>query len=501
MLSPFNTSLIEGLNYTGRKIACKVKICMLDYLSMLTKFRAKHIKKILLALTFIIVPSFVIWGSLYYFRSRQVIKVIASYKGKKITTEQFAPFIRLAQINLLLTDPKNYNRVKKEDIQKDAWMFFILLDKAKEDKLSVSDKELAQLIEHTFSYQGKFSKKAYHYFLRERMRLPARIFEDALRNILLVDKEKQKIFSRVTVNEKEIYDFYRKLNDKMKVSYIFISYKDLRNTINPTKEELASFYNKNKSLFREKPKVKLRYVILDKKNITKFPLSRLKHMRTLEEIAKETKTAIKETPFLTVTDAIEGIGWQPEIIKYAFEAKLKSISPLFSLKNSYFIFEKIKEKKAYTPALKDIYNKIKAAFKAEKARGNALSLAEKIIGQIKNKNAKSLKKIAKTSSLPCEETEYFSYFGYVNGIGMQKEFNSAAFSLKTGEILLKPIILPQGVYIIQLTGRKQNAKEPYAKAKEKYKSLLLMRRRLQELNRTLNSLADKNNLQFSASYF
>src|SRR4030042_5612400 len=113
---------------------------MVIILSMLTKIRDRHMKRIRWGIVVVIVPAFVLWGGISTIKGRRQ-NSIGTLNGKKITYDMYSYYIRMAQLHLLLNFASQ-GRVTVQDLESLAMDFLILSTKAKNDSLAVNDTEV-----------------------------------------------------------------------------------------------------------------------------------------------------------------------------------------------------------------------------------------------------------------------------------------------------------------------------------------------------------------------
>ena len=222
---------------------------------MLTKFKTRHIKRILGVLVIIIIPAFILWGSLTYLSSRKK-GILGKIENHTIRRNEFSPYIDMARLHLLLTIGRNFGYPQ---IEAQAWRLYLLLWKVKKEKITVTDEEVIKRIREMFGSE-KFDQERYLRFLRYRLRVDPRKFEEYVRRMLMIEKLWNKLI-KIRVSEEEVLELYKKENQKAKISFLFIPYNKFKKQ-EVKEEEIKSYYQKNKVLFKQKPKVKIRYILL-----------------------------------------------------------------------------------------------------------------------------------------------------------------------------------------------------------------------------------------------
>lgn len=86
-------------------------------------------------------------------------------------------------------------------------------------------------------------------------------FEDAIRDSIARRKLEAFVTAGVTVSEEEVLEDYKKKNTKFDVAYVSINAEELAKTLKPSEEEIAAYFEKNKSVyFISSPQKKISYI-------------------------------------------------------------------------------------------------------------------------------------------------------------------------------------------------------------------------------------------------
>lgn len=471
---------------------------------MLAKLKNRHIKRILWMLLILIIPAFVLWGSLSYMSSREK-NIMGKIKNHKITVQEFHKYIKLARIyNLLVSLTDKTKAPSPSAIESQAWTFYLLLWQAGEDKTAVSNEEVISLIRGLFSRNGKFDREWYNRLVQNRFSMSPRQFEEAIRDILKIEKvQNNKI--KISVSEEEILNAYKKDNETAKIAYIFLPFENPSQTVRITEEELKGFYEQNKTTFKEPAKVKLRYVFLTKEkkeSLSQTQIETLNKSSDIDSLSEGLSLESKETGFLTPESPIEGIGWAKEIIASALTLPLNTISSPVEINNGILIFEKTAEKEPSIPDYESVKNKINDTLTLEKNKELAKNTAEKIIAGIKEyPGSKDLEDIAKKENLEYKETNYFKYYSYIEGVGLDKDLSEAIFSGEKGEIIPGSFSLSKGNYIVQIQDIVPIDQEKFRQEKQIYQDRIRQQKQILGRLQLLSSLEKDLGLKIYSSFF
>jgi len=93
-------------------------------------------------------------------------------------------------------------------------------------------------------------------------------FERDLRDEIAQEKLKAFVSASVKVSDDEVQNDYRRKNTSFDVSYVVVSADKLGEKIQPTDEELRSFYESHKTDYRyDEPQRKVRYIYIDQEKV------------------------------------------------------------------------------------------------------------------------------------------------------------------------------------------------------------------------------------------
>lgn len=144
-------------------------------------------------------------------------------------------------------------------------MKHVISQEAERLGLGASDAELAERIRKQFSdASGNFVG-----FDRYKERITAAYggieqFEDDMRYQIAQEKLRAFVNAGVNVSEEEVQEEYKRRNTSFDVSYIALSADKLAEKIQPSEEEMRSYYENHKAEYRyNEPQKKVRYLFID----------------------------------------------------------------------------------------------------------------------------------------------------------------------------------------------------------------------------------------------
>ncbi|MCP4652405.1 MAG: hypothetical protein GY858_03335 [Candidatus Omnitrophica bacterium] len=459
---------------------------------MFNKISNKVKKRILWAVATIIIFTFVLGGAVTYL-TREKNRTIGKIGKQKLTLSDASYYAKMSQLAqfLSLLNTK-MPAIDSLDTLKNPGGYLVLLWKANQEKIKVSDEEVVTTIKTWFSSKGKFDIETYNRFLEYGIRMQPRIFEEYITDFLKIDKLFKKLI-KIDISDDTLKEMYRKDSQEAKIAYVIIPYKQFTDSITTTDSEIEKFYKEKSPIFKEEPKVRIAYLIIPTENekITEIN-DLLPTAKSLEKLASTVSLDIKKSDLIGIRDPIKGIGWQPSINKAAFSLKKDEISEPFNIDQNTIIIQKIEEKDSFIPKLEDVKDKVKEKIQTQKLQEKAKNAMDVLFEDIKKQESPDLKKIAKKHKVDFKETKYFRYNDYIEGVGLDRGVSAMIFSLEKDEIYPETILLLKGAYIIQLKDKTIFDEEGFKEKRQGYFDFIYKRQMFAEETNLLNRAKEES---------
>ena len=222
---------------------------------MLKIFRAKHIAKIVLWCILIpVIFSFVLWGTGSLGRSdKNGPSYAGTIENNRVSFDDFAKSLSSIRCQIILNYFNNAKALEqllknKPFLGKLAWDRLIMLKKAKEARIRVSDADVVKFISShpLFVRDGRFDDRVYEYFLKNSLGLYPRNFEEIIRENLMIQKMTETITKDVHITDDEVARDYERDNSKFKISYLLVPSADFTKQVKVSEDEVKDFYEKHK---------------------------------------------------------------------------------------------------------------------------------------------------------------------------------------------------------------------------------------------------------------
>jgi peptidyl-prolyl cis-trans isomerase D len=143
------------------------------------------------------------------------------------------------------------------------------LEAARRLELGVSDEELAQKIVALpfFQENGQFvGREAYERSLRSNGLNPE-LFEEEMRQEMLLQKYGDLVKASVVVAEAEILREYAEKNDRATIEYVLVPSSRIESPAQPSEADLQQFLDKNKDRYRTPVQRRVKYLLVDKAKV------------------------------------------------------------------------------------------------------------------------------------------------------------------------------------------------------------------------------------------
>jgi len=489
---------------------------------MLKQLREKKtMKRILWGLAILIVPAFMLWGVSSVIRDKSKG---AAYAGKiydrKVGWDEFRANLDAIKHQLHLTyGAKLREFINKIDLVEETWNRLILLEKAKESNIEISDQIVVQAIRSIkmFHQNNTFDQMLYHQILSQSLGTKPRNFEEEIRNTIAINQLTNAVTSQVFVIDEEVKSAYQEEYEKITAQYLVIGRNEFKYGIVPAEEDLKNYFDTYKGDFRlpesfnlnfisitysefkdqlevtpeeiaaektgEETEEDLRVKIASRKSIQKadelsYELESLSYQeKSLEEIAQEMNRPINKTGYFTLDDAIPGIGYSQDIT-----AKLKDMEPgdttnLITTVTGYFVVRLVDKRPPYIPPYKEIKSKVETDFINKKAMELAKVKADDYYEKLSSlvSQGKTLEDTLKDIGMEIDRMTITRKQQYIPMVGISKTFASTTFALKDNE-LSKPVYCDAGWCLITVEERILVDEEKFAEEKDQFKRALLIQR-------------------------
>jgi peptidyl-prolyl cis-trans isomerase D len=476
---------------------------------MLNLLRKKGFaKKVLWVIAIVIILSFGVFGTGYLLTGRGRIDDAGKIFGKKVSVDEFNRVYQNTRIQAIRQYGYDLNRFANLlNLETQTWTRLILLHETKKRKIKVSDKEVIEAIakDKSFERDGRFDVLLYNAILRN-LRIRAREYEESVRDNLKISELYKQATSSVTITEEEVFDEYKKRNEKVQVSYVLVSPEPFKENIVANEAEAKQYYEENKSEFLLPPAINVQYVTLPfpeekepaepetaETTGTEDPAKKsedadLKKEKDLvrekadavyqalianpnmTDVAGQNNLTVQTTGFFSMEQPNLTLGWSYDLLNELFGMDINEISRPFETPNGLSIVQIKEKRESYIPEFSEAQKKSEEAVINKKAKDvagqKAAEYLEMIKGELDKTKLKDFSKAAKDLGLEIHQTPVFNRGQYLPQIGISKEFQEAAFALTEDAKISDVVETAAGYCILYQDSYVPVENSEYEKAKE-----------------------------------
>ncbi len=445
-------------------------------------------KKVIWAVAIVIIISFGFFGTAYLLAGSGRTGYAGRIFGKKISIDDFNKIYQNTRIQAIRQYGTNLDKVAHLlDLETQTWNRLILLHEAKKRRIKVSDDDVVKAIAEDQSYErnGQFDVLLYNAILRN-LRIRARDYEENVRDNLKISELYKQVTSSVTIAEEDVFKEYKDRNEKIQVSYVFVSPESFKENISVDELEAQQYYEDNKSDFLMPPVINVQYLTFnfpeEIKDTAEDPetaspsqedqefayeekkdLIREKAGTIFEEllvdpdmakIAKQNDLAMQASGFFSREQPNLSLGWSYDFLNEIFNMDDDEISEPFETKNGLSIVQIKERRDSYIPEFNEAQLKSEEAVINNKtkeiAREKATEYLEAIREELDKSKLRDFPKAAKELELEIHQTPVFNRGQYLPQIGISNEFQEAAFALTEDDKISDVIETATGYCILHL---------------------------------------------------
>lgn len=455
----------------------------------------------------VVVVVFILWGSSAY-RARQGNQV-AVVNGETIGQEEYHnTYERLIeQYRRQFGNTLDPEALEKLDLKRQAMDQLIgrhlFLQKARSLDLAVTDQEIIGAVQNMAAFQenGRFDARMYQRVLAAN-RLTPEMFEEGLREDLVVEKIRQLVITSAKISRAEVLETYQWREGLVSMDYVVFE-PSAQKGVALTPEEVASYYDQHKADYEIPAQVKIRYVALPFKDLQAgvsisdeeieeyfqdnketFATPKKVHARHIlfkvdQGAPQEARDMARGMALKVMNEARAGADFAELAKKYSgdpgskdkggdlgFFTEDRMVEPFstaaFAMKpgdigepvETVFGWHIIKVEavqEAKEPLLAEVKETIRTKLAEDRARSVAYDQAESLYDAAYGGR---LADTAKARGMEIHETEFFSRSDPFKGIPQAEKLAQVAFDLSDEEVS-EPVELPDGYYVLQVTERKE----------------------------------------------
>jgi peptidyl-prolyl cis-trans isomerase D len=386
----------------------------------------KHSRWILGAVLVLLIPGFIALFTQTGKSDRRTGE-LPTVRGKPVDAVQYEHARDSVIAQFVINSGKQPPRSAdfEDRLKQEAVVRMLLLQKAREMGVRVSDMELLQQIRTQpvfVNEAGQFDPERYRRFMiyLNNYGINEAKFEDVMREQSTIAQLQGLIGAAAKVTPGEVVLNFTPLHEKTTIDYVAFDAADYKEPITVTDDEIAKYYEQNKQSYNIPARVKVRYV--------RFPAA--------------------DPATVQITD--EQVAAFYEQNKAQFLDADKKPKPLDTVK------AEIRKELATQITLQDA---------GQKAWKFAEKLAPAPNGEAAAKP--DFAKLAGELGFTPQETDFFSLTDKVPGVNAGREFNQIAFARSAISPVGDPVEGTDGYYVLEYLGNKPSELAPISQVKDK----------------------------------
>ena len=433
--------------------------------------RTMHVVLWILIFAFVVGFVFIAVGTKYQGFNQADPNLAAKVGNDKITIDQvnqlYEPALNRLYSNSDQTPSQAELTQLRQEILDQLVDASILNQTAAKLNISVSTDEVAAVIQRQSYFagaDGKFDKNQYFKVLQENQITP-QVYEQSEAQEILTQKISSALADAVVYSPEEVDHYADFLNRQLKADYVDLDVKNYAKGINPTEDELKSYYEGNKSQFDHPERAKSRHILIALRSGA-TPDEEAAVVKTLEGYRQQILSG--KTTFAKISAQYSQdpgsknqggeLGWASrgtmvkEFEDQIFE-KLKKgeISEPFKTQFGYHIVQLEDYERSYTSSFDKDRAKILEQYQDEKALQQVTAMAQQL--NIKLQQKETLAKAADELKLRTQSTPWFTQNSGLPGLKNSQSLTRALATLYVQQ-WKGPLDLENGHFFFQITEAK-----------------------------------------------
>jgi peptidyl-prolyl cis-trans isomerase D len=421
----------------------------------------------------------------------------------------------------------------------------LMRNEAKRTGVTVSKEEVINAIAAIPAFQkdGAFNAQIYHQLLQANHLTP-QVFEEGLKEELLLKKVRQQVMDRVSVSDAEALQIFKKQRDRVELSFVSFSPAGVKPLVKLTDSDLNMYLQNHRNEFKIPEQVSISYVLLtpamvasglnvtnddmltyyqknidryqDKGNILpfeevkervrtdalRFKAAKLAYEKAADALNRNLKSAdldaaartfglkVEKTSLFALQQPPAPIAGEGDLIRKSFALRQGELGGPVETNKGVYLFKIIEKKPSTLPALAQVRPRVEKLASDEKARELANRKAMEAVALMsQGKTPENLKDTGPFS---------FSGNGEIPGIGKSPEIMEAAFALTQAAPVPKvPFKSGETWYAVKLKKRTDTDTKDFPGQKEQIKLGMLQGKREEAVVNWLKDLRNKTKIEIN----
>ena len=193
---------------------------------------------------------------------------------------------------------------------------------------------------------------------------------------------------------------------------------------------------------------------------------------SLAQVAQKLGVPSQETPLITLSGTVPGLGLQPAFNQAALRLKPQEISKVVELTDGFAVLQGVEHQAAHLPPLARIKDQVTAALKKSLARKQAEQEATRLLGELRQ--GKPWGQVAAAAGLPVKSSGFFTRFQGFLGQRQAESITGAAFQLSQQHPYPeKPLWFQNQYYLLAFKTRREPDAQEFQKERDQLQAQFL----------------------------
>lgn len=336
-------------------------------------------------------------------------------------------------------------------------------------------------------------------------------FENDIRSDILIERLQTVVTDWISISDEEIAEEYRLRNEKIKVELVTFLGNDYQNEVEPTDDDIQSFYTEMPFKYQIPEKRKLQFLLVDQQaisdnltltddetesyysaNIDQYSTpGQLRASHILLRTEGSEDADVQARAMELITQAREGADFAElarqhsddegtadrggdlglfgrgamvqEFETAAFSLDVDTISEPVKSPFGYHIIKVIEKQNETIEPIDEVRESIETTIKQERASSRANSIAQAIMTEVSL--PQDLEQAASSRGFELQESTFVTQGEPILGLGLASELSAEAFQLEIGEVT-GPVDTPMGPAFVTVVERQDPLIPPLEDVRE-----------------------------------
>ena len=354
-------------------------------------------------------------------------------------------------------------------IEPQVWRNLLLIEEAKREHLRVSDQDLAAFIQQVPGFQeaGRFRRDYYQGYLRAKGMSPS-LFEQLIRNDLIIDRLLDSVRATVSVTEREVRSAFREASERLSASVFLFepsAYLDQAGA-SLTEEALRAFYDAHPQELRLPAQMTIEYVGASRRDLDEEHAARtltalaldlqedVAAKRSFDEIAASRALTVRVAGPFPTEGPFRLDGHDPALLEAAATLQEGQMTDVVETDAGVSLGRVTKQIAPRLPPFDEIRAAIRERLMQERSRSAAKASADALHARLKAQRAAGLRfeEAFLAAGAPPGRPATFTRTAPIEPLGSVPALNAAAFDTPLGA-LTEVIDTPAGWVLLRPEAR------------------------------------------------